>query len=396
MLEYWIWLSRLPQVSWQHKKSLLLKFGDPEAVYRLSESAVLTVEGIPVSVAKAVADKDLSNARKLIRDCAEKRIGMIAYGDSAYPKKLKNIEDPPLVLFYKGFLPDWQGAPAIGVVGTRKASAVGLQTAHRMGFELASSGGLVVSGGADGIDTCALEGALQAGKPVVAVLGFGADVVYPAKNRELFARIEKNGCLITEYVPGTRPVAWNFPARNRIISGLASAILVVEAPARSGALNTARHAMDQGRDVFVVPGSVGQESCAGSNDLLRDRAMAAMCGWDILQEYESLYPGSVSRFYGSIPRQEEPEEKPESAKISIDNRKESRYSGIEKKTVELTEEEQQVIAYVSSEPKLADDILAELDMPAGKVLSILTRLSIKGCVKTHPGKLFSLTEAYQL
>lgn len=396
MLEYWIWLSRLSQVSWQQKRNLLLKFGDPEAIYVLSETTLSAMEEIPANVAKAISNKDLTAARKLIRECTEKRIGIVAYGDSAYPKKLRNIEDPPLVLFYRGFLPDWQGVPAIGVVGTRKASAVGMQTARKMGFELAASGALVVSGGADGIDTCALEGALQADRPVVAVLGCGVDVVYPAKNRELFLKIAKQGCILSEFWPGTPANAWNFPMRNRIISGLSSGILVVEAPARSGALNTARHAMDQGRDVFVVPGSVGQESCAGSNELLRERAMAAMCGWDILQEYESLYPDAVCRFAGKSPQHQKPEKKPIPDKNAIDIREESRYSVINKTTIHLTEEETQVMACVTPDPTPVDEIIAKLDMPAGRAMSLLTRLAIKGCVKSYPGKLFSLGEAYQL
>ena len=395
MLEYWIWLSRLPQVSWQYKKKLLLQFGDPEAIYNLSEETISVMPDLPADVAKAICNKDLRAARKLVYDCAEKRIGIVVYGDSAYPKKLKNIEQPPLVLFYKGLLPDWQGMPAIGVVGTRKASVAGQTVAGKMGYELAACGGLVVSGGADGIDTCALEGALQTGKPVVAVLGCGVDVVYPAKNKELFQKIQQQGCLLSEFLPGTPAAAWNFPVRNRIISGLSSAILVVEAPARSGALNTARHAMDQGRDVFVVPGSTGQESCAGSNDLLRDGAVAALCGWDILQEYASLYPDRVRCAGGSPELPKKPAEKPAPAKFSIDNPAESRYSVLNTEKVALTEEEQLVLSQVTAEPIPVDQVLAGLDIPAGRVLSILTRLAIKGCVQNHPGKLISLAKAHQ-
>lgn len=401
MLIHWIWLCLLPKVTTRQKIELLKIFHDPEELYSAGEAALSCVEGLTRQQLDALSDKDLTDARKILKDASEKCISILTLGDSAYPSRLKNTEDPPLVLYYKGCLPDWERVPAIGVVGTRKASAYGLQSAEELGYQIASCGALLVSGGADGVDAKAMEGALQAGKKVVAVLGFGADVVYPAKNRSLLERTEKQGCLITEYAPGTPPYSWNFPRRNRIISGLSAGVLVVEAPERSGALSTARHAMEQGRDVFVVPGNINTPTCAGSNALLRERAIPVFTGWDVVREYEVLYPGAVTRFAGTYPQSlsvaQEPvyplnqaSGKKTADNKSIDKQEKSRYSVLESEKPDLSTEEQEIVSLLSSSPCPVDDVLARTQLPAGKVLSILTVLALKGVVKNHPGKLVSL------
>ncbi len=401
MLIHWIWLSRLPRVTALQKRRLLESFHDPEEVYGAYEKALCQIEGMTEKALESLADKDLTQARKILNQCSEKNISILTYHDAAYPIRLKNIADPPLVLYYKGCLPDWDDMPVIAVVGTRKASVYGLQAAEKMGYQIAACGGLVVSGCADGIDGKAMEGALAAGKKTVAVLGFGADVVYPAKNKALFARTEKQGCLITEYVPGTPPNSWNFPQRNRIISGLAAGVLVVEAPEKSGALNTARHAADQGRDLFVVPGNMDAQSCAGSNLLLQERAIPVFSGWDVVREYESLYPHRVARDLGTCPEPLSVAEETQHPLISrtdhqccdkksIDNREKSDYSVKHDALSGLSQEEKTVVCQLTGTPKPVDEVIAAADLPAGKVLSILTMLAMKGVVKNHPGKCVSL------
>ena len=249
---YWIWFAQLRGISLWTKRQLLETFQDPEELYLAEEKAL---HGFPQEVVDALQEKDLTESWQIHSRCAQKGIGILTYGDAAYPEALRNIEDPPMVLYFKGKLPNWKSQPVIGVVGTRKASPYGLQTAHLLGGQIAMCGGLVVSGVATGIDAHAMEGALDAGKSAVGVLGGGVDVVYPASNRELYRRTEENGCLISEYPPGSRPYPGNFLQRNRIISGVSSGLLVVEAPVKSGALNTARHAFSQGRDLFVAPGN---------------------------------------------------------------------------------------------------------------------------------------------
>lgn len=380
------------------KADLLRKFGDPEDIYSASQAALAQIQSITPKALENLENKDLTKARKILDACSEKCISILTYGDAAYPKRLKHIASPPLVLYYKGVLPDWESRPVIGMVGTRKASAYGLQIAERIGNQIAGCGGMVVSGGADGIDTQALLGAMQTGQKVVAVLGCGADVVYPAKNRWLFEDIQKQGCLLTEFCPGTPANSWNFPIRNRIISGLSLGVVVVEAPERSGALSTARHADEQGRDVFVVPGNVNTLSCAGSNRLLRERAIAVFEGWDVIQEYESLYPNAVKRFSGSgntcqkvAQTREYPRVNQKAVdKKGVDNPEKSRYSVEDNEQPDLTQEEQAVMSCLTAKPILVDEVIAATSLPAGKVLSILTMLAMKGAVQNHPGKLVSL------
>ena len=396
MLIHWIWLSRLSGIRTEQKLALLRIFRDPEEIYKADPCAFSAVEGLTAKELQSLEDRELHSARKILADCAEKNISILTYGDAAYPARLKNIAHPPIVLYYKGCLPDWESVPVIGVVGTRKASAYGLQTAKQLGYQIAACGALVVSGGADGIDTKALEGALQAHKRVVIVLGFGADVVYPAKNRALFEMVEKQGCLLTEYVPGTPPNSWNFPQRNRIISGLSCGTVIVEAPERSGALNTARHTLEQGRDVFVVPGNVDSVSSAGSNQLLREGAIPVFSGWDIVSQYEYLYPGFVRRVdtaMGETALKQPsvfPKAETKTDNKSIDNPEKSRYSVEDNKALNLTEEEKTVISHLTQQPVHVDQVIAAAGMPAGKVLSVLTMLAMKGAVKNHPGKCISL------
>ena len=189
---YWIWFAELKGINLFVKRQLLEDFRDPEELYRADTKAM------PKEVVDALQQKDLTEATKIYDQCLRKNIQILTYGDPMYPERLRNIEDPPMVLYYKGNLPQWQGQPVIGVVGTRKASPYGLQTAHLLASQIAACGGLVVSGVATGIDGLAMEGALDAGKSTVGVLGGGVDVVYPASNRGLYRRTEESGCLLSE------------------------------------------------------------------------------------------------------------------------------------------------------------------------------------------------------
>lgn len=401
MLIHWIWFSQLSQMTARQKLNLIEVFRDPEDIYHAEEEALSAVEGMTEKALDTLMKKDLTYAKQILTQCGEKCISILTYGDSAYPKRLKNIAQPPLVLYYKGCIPDWDSVPVLAMVGTRKASAYGLQIAETMGYQIASCGAMVISGGADGIDTYALKGAMKTGKKVIAVLGCGADVVYPAKNKELFAQIEKQGCVLTEYVPGTPPHSWNFPHRNRILSGLSCGVVLVEAPERSGAMNTASHASDQGRDVFVVPGNVNNPSCAGSNQLLRERAIPVFTGWDVVQEYAALYPDAVRKYEAQHPEMLQVAQQPIlpragkqvselSDKKSIDNLGKSRYSVEDNEPFRGTPEEELVMRFVEKTPKPVDEIIAGTELPAGKVLSILTMLAMKGKVQNHPGKCVSL------
>ena len=395
MLLYWVWFAELKEITLLQKHRVLEHFADPEELYHSAQAEKFGIK-----------DRDLRVAEEILTSCAKKGIGILPVADAAYPGRLRNTPDAPIVLYYKGILPDWDGVPLIGIVGTRKASAYGLQVARQMGKQIASSGGIVVSGGASGADTAAMQGALDAGCGVVGVLGCGVDVVYPRHNRRLFEAVVEKGCLISEYRPGEEGIAWHFPARNRIISGVSNGVLVVEAPRKSGALITAQRALEQGRDVFVVPGNIGTPTCEGSNKLLQEGAMPVFSGWDVLTNYEFLYPGKLKK-HDNMPlyRGESPvakvaqnaivpgknSEKTESArKKPIDNRDNSTYIELENNHPALNQEEQAVLAQLTRHPQEAAELIAKLDMPSGKVLSVLTMLTVKGFACKHPGGRFSL------
>ena len=390
---YWIWFAELKGINLFTKRQLLEKFRDPEELFRLEEKAL---KAFPKEVIDALQNKDLTESKQIMDRCRQKGIGILTFADAAYPESLRYIEDPPLVLYFKGTLPDWQAQPVIGVVGTRKASPYGLQTAHLISSQIAACGGLVVSGVATGIDALAMEGALDVGKPTVGVLGCGLDVVYPASNRALYRRTEENGCLISEYPPGTRPYGGNFLHRNRIISGVSAGLLVVEAPARSGALNTARHAFTQGRDLFVAPGNLGVDTCVGSNALLQEGAYAVLSGWDAVKHYANLYPGVVENrpvplrqtVQQPLPKVAEVQTRPEKEESlpqnAIDNLDKSTYSVINKRPVTLSDRENAVLALLSDIPQLPDSVMDASDLPSSTVQSILTRLTIKGLAIQHP------------
>ena len=295
MLIHWLWLAHRPGLSDRMKAVLLQHFQDPEDIYFADKEAFSHIEGLSPENLEALQDKELTPAEQIMDACQQENLHILTCRDAAYPGALKNIPDPPLVLYYKGQLPSLDSSPVIGVVGTRKASAYGMTSAKRLGYQIGKCGGIVVSGMAYGIDSMAMSGALTAGAKVVGVLGCGADIVYPLSNRALFQDVERYGCILSEFPPGTPPAKWNFPRRNRIISGLSNGVLVVEAPEKSGALITARLAAEQGRDVFAVPGNIDMPSFVGSNRLLRDGAIMVSSGWDILSEYEALYPDKNRR-----------------------------------------------------------------------------------------------------
>ena len=267
MLKYWLWLASRRNLSPREQLAVLRHFGTPEAAYCAEKSALSEVEGLRSTA--SLEDKSLMEPEEILNECYRKQISILTYQDAAYPDRLRSIDDPPMVLYYQGTVPAIDTEPVIAVVGTRKASAYGLVQAKQLGYQLGRMGAVVVSGGADGIDTMAMKGALTAGAPVIGVLGCGVDVVYPAANRGLFEDVRARGWLVSEYPPGTAAIGTHFPVRNRILSALSLGVLVGEAPEKSGALITARRALEQGRDVFALPANVDSATCAGNLRLLR-------------------------------------------------------------------------------------------------------------------------------
>lgn len=390
MLVFWIWFSLLEGISLKDKQRLLAHYHTPDKLYALDAGGILYA---PVPCPQ-VLNKDLSQAESVLQQCMQHQIGILTLHDSGYPSLLKRIPDAPVVLYYRGTLPNWELQPAIGVVGTRHASDYGLRTAFQISSQIAACGGLVVSGGAFGIDAQASQGALSQNKTTVAVLASGLDRLTPASHRPLFESILHCGCLLSEHPPHAEIFKGNFLQRNRIISGICNGILVVEAPASSGALNTAHWAKKQDRALFAVPGELGRESCAGSNALITQGATAVLSGWQLLQPYASRYPLTVHQAQpqtaAAAPLPQKAPARSRADKINIDKPKDSPYIGKDTTLPELTEPEKAVVALLSSKPVPMDLITEQLDMPQHQAMSLITKLTIKGVVKNHPGRLISL------
>ena len=394
MLLYWLWLAQCNEVKDGVKAALVRQFEDPERLFFAEKQEILDaeIEGLTGEHLDILLQHDLSAAEETLSDCAKAGLQVLTYDSPLYPRRLKAIYDPPIVLYYRGTLPDFDKLPTIGVVGTRHPSVYGRQAAKRLGGEIAAAGGLVVSGLAEGIDGAAMEAALSAGFPAVGVLGCGADVVYPRKHKALFQETERLGCILSEYAPGSPPLGWHFPRRNRNISGLSCGVVVVEAPERSGSLLTAKHALEQGRDVFVVPGNVDMESFRGSNRLLRSGAIAVSSGRDVMEEYDLLYPEKLLPKKGlDKPKKAEKQEpKPEAPEIlkkkTIDNGNPPPYSGQNDILQGLSADEQTVMTAIGTGIESVDDVIAKTGLPSGKVLGILTMLEIRKKIVRHPGK----------
>lgn len=277
-------LDSIPRIGCRLQKRLLDVYGSAEAVLDASRETNLSVSGIgeqKIKVLRRIESDRPALVKRLAdhlrTDSVDDALGaIIGYSDQAYPTILKEIDDPPPFLWYRGNL-DSLAAPCVAIVGTRRASAYGIRTAHRLGYSLASAGVTIVSGLAHGIDKAAHEGALDAGGLTVAVLGSGLNHIYPREHRGLALKIASTGCLLTEFRPETRPNPNHFPQRNRIISGLSKATIVVEAFEKAGALITANLCIDQKRDLYAVPGRIDEETSSGTNALLASSAAQVLC-----------------------------------------------------------------------------------------------------------------------
>lgn len=377
MLKHWIWLAQRPGIGVRGIGALLRLFGTAERIYTMREQDYRDTEGFEFRWLEPLLDKNTGEAQRLLTRCDDLGIRVMTCADPQYPERLRNIPDPPAVLYYKGDFPDFDREAAIGVVGSRRCSAYGLMYAKRFGRQIADCGGLVVSGGARGVDTLAVLGALDAGAPVVAVLGCGLDIVYPRENREVFENIVRQGCLISEYPPGTPPNGRHFPVRNRIISGLSLGVLVVEAPENSGALITADRALEQGRDVFAIPGNIGVKHCEGSNRLLREGAIMVESGWDVLRDYVYMFPDKLSdRSVRESAEHAAALFRAMKADRELKERQEATTAPAPVPET-LTLDERTVLELLSAEPIPADTLVARSGLPAQRLLAALTMLQIK-------------------
>lgn len=386
-MKYWLWLAELPGLRNQTRLALLEHFGSPEDIYYADPGEILLIENMSREQAAVLEDKSLKTADRILGDCRRLRLRILTLQDADYPNRLRNIYDPPCVLYVKGHMPAFDEELAVAVVGTRDATPYGVKCADKIGGQLAAGGALVISGLARGIDTIAIRGALRSGGITVGVLGCGIDVIYPPENRYLYEDVAAAGVLISEYPPGTEAKGKHFPVRNRIISGLSSAVLVVEAPEKSGALITADTALEQSRDLYAVPGPIDAEKSVGCNQLIQGGAGLVTCGWDILRDYTERFPGKL--------RWEEGRPAPQPAgyqareKAAEPAKKLPDTLSLSSEGAALTDDQILILRALTDEPMLVDDLIELIQIPARRVLSALTMLEIDNYVLQFPGKRYA-------
>ena len=295
-LVYDIWLSLALTPDTNTFKRLLSVFQSSKSVFDADIKELKAALGADIRGGEKLLDKNLDRAEEVFDFCKSRGVGILTYFDERFPESLRNIPTPPVLLYYRGVLPDFDRMFCTAVVGTRSVSSYGRKNAYNIAYDLAKSGTTVVSGMALGIDGVALAGALSAGGVTVAVIGSGIDVCYPMQHKTLAREIVKRGCVFTEFAPGTRPERYNFPRRNRIISGLCAATVVIEGNERSGALLTARHAMKQGRTVYALPGNIGSKNSEVCNLLLKNGAKALTSADDVVLDFCDKYRGLINPF----------------------------------------------------------------------------------------------------
>jgi len=373
-LTTWVALKSVEGVGSVAFRNLLAAHGTPRRVFEASLPVLEQTAGLNHRTARNIKDfRGWEQARAEIARAEREGVSIVTSGDPAYPERLRRIYDYPPLLYIKGTLRA-DDIP-VAVVGSRNASPYGRYVTERLCRELAYRGVTVVSGLARGIDTCAHRGALSGRGRTIAVMGCGIDVIYPPDNRKLHGEIIAGGAVVTEFPFGTEPDRPHFPARNRIISGLSLGVLIVEAGEKSGSLITAQCALDQGREVFAVPGSIDLPGSRGTNKLLRQGAKLVESAEDILEEILpqlELPPDAQKKVEpgpGSIPAPHAPPA-----------------SGCEA----LTERESRLLSFITEKPLDADTIINRSGLAAAEVLAVLLSLELKGCVLQLPGKLFKL------
>ncbi|MDA8170169.1 MAG: DNA-processing protein DprA [Nitrospiraceae bacterium] len=353
-------LSCVPDIGPLTIRKLIARFGSAEAVFGMG-ARELESAGISRGRAEAIAGfSGWAEIGKWLEAAGKKGIDVLTYESENYPEMLKDIPDAPPVIYVRGSL-NAEDRFAIGIVGTRTPTAYGLSQAERLAGELARMGFTIVSGLARGIDTAAHKGALKAGGRSFGIMGSGVDVPYPQENKGLMDMLSASGAVMSEFPLGAEPSKENFPRRNRIISGLALGVIVVEAAKGSGSLITANCALEQGREVFSIPGNINSAFSKGTNELIKRGARIVTGAEDILEELAPVLKGFLAK-------------RPDEGGLKV----------------QLNEDEKRLVGVMSPEPRHIDEIARELGMAMPAVSGLLLALELKGVVRQGAGKRFSI------
>jgi DNA processing protein len=365
-------LALVPGIGAGRIAALLKRFGSAERVLGASAAEIAAVPRFGAELAGRVASASGPEGEERVRTALEtlQRCGasVVTPDDAAYPDAFRHLPDAPFLLYAVGRL-ELLGRPGMGVVGTRSPTDYGVRATRSLAGELARAGYMAISGMAKGIDAAAHTASLDAGAGTVGVLGNGIDVVYPPENRRLFARVREEGLLVTELAPGEQPLAGNFPRRNRLIAALSQGVLVVEMGAKSGAMHTVTYALEQGKEVFAVPGQIGSAASEGTNQLLKEGARLVTSAADVIEELRGVGStvaptGSTLFDHPATPANPEPRALP----------------------ADLAPEEARVASVLTGEPRHVDDLADAAEMAPSNVLAALLGLELKGLVESLPGK----------
>ena len=362
-VSHWLELSLVPGVGPKSFFNLLDSFGGPKLALKAPLAALEEVQGVSAAVAVEIRQGRKDELDKSLRLIEEHGASIVTFADPAYPPLLKHIHDPPPLLYVKGTL-ETADRNAVSIVGSRRATHYGKTVAKKLAGDLARMGITVVSGLAYGVDAAAHRGALEAGGRTIAVLGCGVDVVYPRANSKIHKSIPDSGALISEFPMGARPDAGHFPMRNRIVSGLSLGTLVIEAPRKSGALITARLAMEQNREVFAVPGNIFSPYGEGCHLMIKDGAKLVENVYDIIGEIE----------------------------VGLEGLERERSAARTDETVgtgtKMSADERKVFDYLSMAPLHIDAVIEDCDLTASRAASALVTLELKGLIQQLSGKQF--------
>ncbi|MBR2944139.1 MAG: DNA-processing protein DprA [Clostridia bacterium] len=389
----WMWLSLHYGAGTSIYQKLFNHFGSLDAIYDSDDADADLIVWLTPSLKNKLLDKNLSHAEEVLRWCDDHDVDVITPNSPEYPESLRLIDDYPAVLYCKGRLPDFSKSLCISVVGTRTMTVEGQRNAYELGYGLAKGGAIVVSGMAKGIDCTAQKGALYAGGTSVAVLGSGIDVCYPKENFALWTKLMNVGAVITEYPPHTPPNGSNFPVRNRIISALSPATVVVECDLNSGALITARKARKQGKMLFAYPGSVHEFRNAGTNQLLRDGAILTTGAIDVLEQFLDKYADiinlSASKEKPVINKFKKVASNYDTASFYNDNKKNEQSEVEEKKESfdksQLTPDQLAIYDGMEFDRTYTVDDILQIGSNTNEIASLLMMLQLAGAIENVPG-----------
>lgn len=353
----WVALASLPGLGPRRIAALLSRFESPARILGASRDALRSVDGISAGIADQIRGTREADARALIARADAAGQIVLVPSDPIFPPLLRSIPDPPPLLYARGDLA-WLTHPAVAIIGSRGHSRYGEEVAAALAREAAGAGAVVVSGMARGLDAIAHRAALEAGGGTIGVLGAGADIIYPSQNRSLYERVLQHGLLITESPPGEKPLPGSFPRRNRIISGLAQWLVVVEAAEASGTLITVGTALEQGREVLAVPGPITSITSRGTNRLLRDGATPILAPEDLAEVLGASGRGGTTA-PGPVPA-----------------------------PCTLSADEARVLGTLSLEPMHVDGVMLAAGLPTGVTLGTLLGLELGGLVEQLPGALY--------